>query len=85
MMRAYALLLSLILAGCGATLPVSTDKFLITFTPDMVEECESLKPYAGKTAEDLALLAAEVVVAFNACDAKNHSKAELIKKFLNSK
>ena len=78
-------LLTASLTGCLATVPVAPEKALITLTPDMVDECDSLKPYVGKTAEDLANLASEVIIAFNACDAKNHSKAELIKKFFKQK
>lgn len=68
------------LSGCLATVPVANPSGNVTITPEMVSECEPLKPFEGKDMADLIEDDAAIRGALKICIEKNHNKAEIIKK-----
>jgi hypothetical protein len=84
-MKRVIAIFSIILSGCASTIPVTPDRGLITITPDMVQECEELRPFVGKTEADLINFTGDLVSAYQRCDAENHGKAELIRRIFGVK
>ncbi len=84
-MKKFIPILCISLAGCNATIPVAPKNGLITITPDMVQECEALKPFVGKTEADLINFTSELIAEYQKCDAENHGKVELIRKIFGVK
>jgi len=84
-MKKAILILAITLSGCSATIPVAPSQGLITITPDMVAECAALKPFAGKTKDDLGMAYLDVIAAYKVCALENHDKAMLMRKIFGVK
>lgn len=85
MKRFIPLMLFISITGCGGTMPIAPERGLITITPDMVQECEALKPFEGKTEAELITFASDLIAAYQKCDNDNHDKVELMKKIFGVK